>query len=374
MAEIEILPKKIVDIKTVILKSRFDTNSVKLIGEKLKTSFFLKFGFLKPNFEDILLIAFDKYYEPYILIGGKYSIDYCKRHNYALKVEDKTKAIFIDGRKLYPQTIGDNAKVINFVGEEHSHYEKETYLVLDKKLQEVPPENLFFAPSESLENRQKIDFDLRRPQISLEEEIAFLRSKIARRPSDIAEIVREIFEINERMTIYNPFYELTYKNKKNGKILTALINGTTGRLILRKFDVSPSRKLGEFLKDYASLPLETRFLRPEQVQTQVLEDSSVLNSIKRNPIEKLTIEKRADMKSNSPQPEGGFRFDAENATRLATDFMNRMGYSQGQFPTKLYSNGETTIVELKLQRGTAKVQIDAKTKEVKEYEILEEDV
>ena len=95
MAEIEVLPQKIVDTRTIILKSRLDSNRVKLQGEKLKTGFFVRFGFLKPKPKDILLVAFGKYYEPYIVIGGKYSIDYCKKHNYALKVEDKTQAILL---------------------------------------------------------------------------------------------------------------------------------------------------------------------------------------------------------------------------------------------------------------------------------------
>src|SRR5690606_8643578 len=100
----------------------------------------------------------------------------------------------------------------------HSHYENESYVILDRMLQEVSPDNLFFAPFEGdLENGPAIDFDLRKPQISLEEEITFLRSRVAKRPPDVAEIIREIFEINERTIIYSPVYELTYKNIKNGK-------------------------------------------------------------------------------------------------------------------------------------------------------------
>ena len=88
MAENEVLPQKIVDTRTIILKAKLSPNMVKLQGEKLKTSFFVRFGFLKPRPKEISLVAFSKYYEPYIVIGGKYSIDYCKRHNYTLKVED----------------------------------------------------------------------------------------------------------------------------------------------------------------------------------------------------------------------------------------------------------------------------------------------
>lgn len=378
MAEIEILPQKVVDTRTIILKSRFDSNSVRLQGNKLKTSFFVRFGFLKPEPKDILLVSFSKYYEPYIVIGGKYSIDYCKRHNYALKVEDRTQAIFIDGKKLKPEPLSleDKAKVIKLVGEEHSHYENESYVILDRMLQEVSPDNLFFAPFESdLENGPAIDFDLRKPQISLEEEITFLRSRVAKRPPDVAEIIREIFEINERTIIYSPVYELTYKNIKNGKTVTALINGITGGVILGKFDRDASKKLGDHLNTSVHLPLlQARFFQAEPEQQSVRDVAYVSNSTNKNPAEMLIVEEKVNnIAANSRQPASTLQFTAENATHVATDFMTRLGYKQGHFPTKMYPDGETDVVELQLQEGTARVQIDPKTREVKGYEIQEEE-
>jgi hypothetical protein len=374
MAEIEILPQKIVDTRTVILKSRIDSRRVKFQGEKLKTSFFVRFCFLKPKPKDIRLIAFSKYYEPYIVIGGKYSIDYCKRHSYALKVEDRTQALFIDGKKLKPEplSVEGDARVIKLVGEEHSHYKNESYVVIDRTLQEVSPENLFFAPSESELETQDGDFDLRKPQISLDEEIAFLRSKIARRPSDVAEIVREIFEINERTIIYSPVYELTYKNVKNGKRVTLLINGVSGGVIIGKFDKA-SLKLSDSLGASPEnlVTMQTRFFRADPEQSPVRDDAYVVNSTSKNLVENLVVEERMDtIAPNITQP-SSFRFSAENTTRVATDFMARLGYKQGQFPTKLYLDGETNIVELQLQEGISRVQIDTKTKQVKGYEIQE---
>ena len=376
MAEIEILPQKIVDTRTVILKSRMDSNRVKLQGEKVKTSFFVRFRFLKPRAKDIVLIAFSKYYEPYIVIGGKYSIDYCKRHGYALKVEDRTQALFIDGKKLKPEpmSLEGEARVIKLVGEEHSHYENDSYLVLDRMLQEVSPENLSFAPSESeLEDLPHANLDLRKPHITLDDEIAILRSKIAKRPSDVAEIVRENFEINERTIIYSPVYELTYKNLKNGKRVTALINGVTGGMVLAKFDKVP-KTVGESLGGSTVL-LQTsqpQFFRAEPEPVAVREEVYVSNSANQIPAENLVVEKRvATVAPNASQSESAFRFTAENATNLATNFMARLGYRQGQFPTKLYVDGETDVVELQLQEGIARVQIDTHTRQVKGYEIQE---
>ena len=250
MAEIEILPQKIVDTRTIILKSKFDATMIKLQVEELKTGFFVRFGFLKPKPKDVLLVAFSKYYEPYMVIGGKYSIDYCKRHNYALKVENKTQTILIQGKKLKtePMSLDNKTKVIKVMGEEHSHYENESYIILDRMLEDVSPNKLFFAPFEKeSENQLPIDFNLRKPQISLEEEITILRSRIAKRPPNIAEIIREIFEIDERTLIYSPVYELVYKNLKSGKKVTALINGISGTVVLNKFCMKIRKKFGDYL-------------------------------------------------------------------------------------------------------------------------------
>jgi len=377
MAEIEILPQKIVDTRTIILKSKLDSSMVRLQGEKLKTSFFIRFGFLKLNPREILLVAFSKYYEPYIVIGGKYSIDYCKRHNYALKVEDRTQAIFIDGKQLKPEpmSLEDKAKVIRLVGEEHSHYENETYVILDRMLQEVSSDNLFFAPFENeLETQPIADFDLKKPQISLEEEITFLSSRVAKRPADVAEIIRENFEINERTIIYSPVYELTYKNMKNGKNVTALINGITGGVVLAKFDVQFSRKVGD-PRVSESLPVvQKRFFRVEPEQSRARGDAYVSLSPVNNATESLVVkEKVPNVVAISPQASGALRFNAENVTTVATDFMTRLGYKQSNFPTKMYLDGETDVVEIQLQEGTARVQIDPRTREVKAYEIQEEE-
>ncbi|TRO44881.1 hypothetical protein E2P30_01850 [Candidatus Bathyarchaeota archaeon] len=375
MADIEILPQKIVDTRTIILKSKLDSNSVKLQGEKLKTSFFAQFGFLKPKRRDILLIAFSKYYEPYIVIGGKYSIDYCKKHNYTLKVEDRTQAIFIDGKKMEPEpmSLEDKAKVIKLVGEEHSHYENETYAILDRMLQEVSSDNLFFAPFEN--ETQPVDgFDLRKPQISIEEEISFLRSRIARRPADVAEIIREKFEINERTIIYSPVYELTYKNIKNSKNITAIINGITGGVIVGKFDVKTPKKVRKPQVSENLPVIQKQFFRVETEQSHVRNPVHISTSPATNPATNLIIEeKEPSIVIKSTQAAGTFTFNAESAANVTADFMAQLGYKKNNVLTKMYLDGEIDAVELQLIDGTAQEQISLNKREAKEYAIQEEE-
>lgn len=62
------------------------------------------------------------------------------------------------------------------------------------------------------------------------------------------------------------------------------------------------------------------------------------------------------------------RFDAENATSLTADFLKRLGYKETWKPMKVSLDGELYIVEMMFQKLSAKVQINSKTKEIKEYE------
>jgi hypothetical protein len=352
MAKSEIMPQKIVDTKTVILKSKFDSGRIKTQGEKLKTNLFVRFGFVKPKPKDVLLIAFTKYYEPYIVIGGKYSVDYCKRHDYAFKVEDETQALIVGGEKFKTEplpTRGD-ARVIKLMGEEHSHYENETYVVLDRMLQEIPAENLFLAPSESELDSQRPDLDLRKPRISLEEEIRILRFRIAKRPADAAEIIREHFEINERSIIYSPVYELTYKNLKNGKKITAKINGVTGDVVIGKFekasaklDLRPTPEI--FSTAHTQVQTETNQTRQPKVNDDVYVSSATGMRSARN-----LVEKRVDTAGHDPrQRESCFQSSGEKAKCLADDLNHHLGHKEGQFPAKPTSKEVSGIVEIKLQ-------------------------
>jgi len=74
------------------------------------------------------------------------------------------------------------------------------------------------------------------------------------------------------------------------------------------------------------------------------------------------------MSSDSEQT---VQLNAEWATSLAEDFLKRLGYKRGLLPKKVSLAGEKYIVEMTLKKRTAKIQIDTKTREIKEYEIQE---
>jgi hypothetical protein len=237
LSDIAAVPQKIVDRRIIVLKSRLDPTMVRLLGEKVKVILFTRLRFSKPKPEEIRLISVDKYYEPYVVVGGKYVIDYCKRHVYAIKVDKGTQKIVIAGKKFKaePLSLERPFKTIKLEGEEHFHYKDEAYFILDRMGREVMPEQLSFAPPEEQpESLTELDGKLREVKMSLEQEIDFLRSRIVNRPADVHEVIREWFEVNERTMICIPMYGLSFQNVKTGQQAIVEIDGVTGKIIRYK--------------------------------------------------------------------------------------------------------------------------------------------
>jgi hypothetical protein len=234
LTEITALPQKIVKRKIVILRSRLDFTMARLLGEKIKGKFFVRLSFWKPKPEEIQLIAVDKFHEPYIVVGGKYAVDYCKRRAHAIEVHKETQEIIVAGKKFKPKSLSAErpCKVIELEGEEHFHYEDEAFFIFDRMGREVEPEQMPYAPSEQQpESLMETGLKLREVKISSEQEIQLLRSRIATRPSDADQVIREWFEVNERTVVCIPVYELTFQDIKTREEVNVEINGITGKII-----------------------------------------------------------------------------------------------------------------------------------------------
>jgi hypothetical protein len=368
------LPQKVVDRKTIVLKSRIDSHEARLLGERKKTGLFKKRGFLKPRPIDISLVSFNRYYEPFVVIGGKYSVDYCRRRVFEFTTENQVQEIFIGSEefKLEPLNSQNLCGVVKVAGEEHSHYESETYFIADRLLRECSPEKVSFAPFEDKsENPENSLSDFRKVNITLEEEIEFLRNRIVKRPANAEVIIREIFEINERMVIYAPVYELVFQNNRTAEERILLIDGVTSKLTILKFDPAYSKKLVStenlLLQDFQKT-------KPEAFQKSLkdLNTKSCPNSkddeANTPEIENVDLEKetKATQVFESEQ-----KFEAECAISLATNFLKRLGFKDKLSPSKVSLDGELFVVELNLHDRTAKVGVNTKTKVIKEYEIQE---
>jgi hypothetical protein len=275
MSEVEIVPQNIVEKKTLILNSRLDYRSVCSWGEALKTSFFVRLGVIKPRRDDISLVAAGKYYEPYLVLGGKYSIDYCRRHVYAFGVSDQTQKICFGEEIFKSETLSSEklSKIIKIAGEERSHYQNETYIIFDRMMKEVSPREFPLAPFESqLEDSAKLDLDLRKLKISLDTEITLLRSRLVKRPLDAAKVIRETFEINQRLVVFRPVYELAFQNTKNGEAVTASIDGITGEILGQEFSKGLHEKTVRSFKETCPLGAPStkgQLYKGEQIRSQL---------------------------------------------------------------------------------------------------------
>ena len=86
------------------------------------------------------------------------------------------------------------------------------------------------------EGADAVNLSLRRIQVTSEEVIELLRSRIAKRPADLDEILRETFEINENMIVYRPFFEFIFQNTKTNKYVTLQVDGISGEQVLHRLE------------------------------------------------------------------------------------------------------------------------------------------
>jgi hypothetical protein len=232
-AETVLANERIVERKTIVYETRVDSAVIKVAGEKLKDQLFTRFGFLKPKPEEIQFVSIDKYYEPYTMIGGKYSIDYYRKCIHLVKVDKEVLEVVLLNQRFEPEQSKDSSakdnNVIRLEGEERLSNEVKASLILDRFGQDVTLEKLPSAPSER--NPKKILAQHNVEEIASNADLDFIRAKIVNRPRDISRLVNELFEINERVVIYTPRFRVLYRNAKTGEQKAVEFDGVTAERI-----------------------------------------------------------------------------------------------------------------------------------------------
>jgi len=228
------MPEKIVERKVIVYKTQVDPTIVKLSAEKVKDRVFRRYGFLKPSADQIRQVSFEKDYDPYFVVDGKYTIDYYRGRTYTIPIDENALEIILLNQTLKPEPTKEwrQNKTIKIEGEERLIHEGKAYLVLDVNGREVSAKRIPSAPQEEhpkkilaeYESARKLDFDPNK-------EVEVLKSKIAKRPREIKRIVNESFEVPDRAVIYVPIYKVKFQNAKTGKQKTVKIDGVTAKQI-----------------------------------------------------------------------------------------------------------------------------------------------
>ncbi len=227
-AESSSTKESIVERKTIVYQAPIDPTVIRVSGEKLKLGLFSRFGLFKPKSEEIQFISLDKYYEPYIVISGKYFIDYYRNCTYMFKVDDAVKEVVLLNCKFLPET-SKSSRIIKLLGEERLVNEAKAFLILDKHGKDATVDNLPSAPSEKKPEKAIEEFGIE--ELSENVDVNFVRERIAKRPKDLSRIVEEIFEITDRTVIYTPRFKLLFKNMKTGEEKSMIIDGITSNKI-----------------------------------------------------------------------------------------------------------------------------------------------
>jgi len=226
-------PEKIAERKIIIYKTLIDPTVIKLATEKVKDRLFVKFGFLKPNPDQIQQVSFEKDYEAFIVVDGKYTIDYYRRRTYTIKADEKAQEVILLNQKFKPEISSDPpGKVVRIEGEERLVHQAKAYIVLSSDGKEVSPKRIPSAPSEEQSKKLLAEIEsTKKLDIPPNEEINIIRSRIVKRPPEIKRIVHELFEVSDRAVIYTPVYRVKFQNLKTGEMKTVKFDGVSAKLL-----------------------------------------------------------------------------------------------------------------------------------------------
>jgi hypothetical protein len=222
--------------KTIVYETLVDPTVIKVASEKLKQQLFTRFWFFKPKPEEVQFISIDKYYEPYIVISGQYSIDYYRKCSYTVNVDVEVSEVILLQNKLTPENAPNSSmkgnKVLRLEGEERLKKQTKASFILDRYGRDVTLEKLPSAPSERKPKKIIAKFSIEEVPSNLE--VDFVRDKLVNRPKDVKRTVEEVFEVAERVVIYKPQFRILYKNIMTGDEKAMEYDGVTANLITTK--------------------------------------------------------------------------------------------------------------------------------------------
>jgi len=229
-AETPSTKEKIVKRKNIVYKAVVDPEHIKVACEKLKKQLFTKFAFywFQPKIEDIQFVSLKKYYEPRIVISGKYFIEYLRKSTYTLKVPEGVREVILLPNKYVPET-SDSNRSVELDAEERLIKEAKAFLVLDKNGRDSADDDMPFAPPEKKPEKAIKEFGIE--ELPANADVTFLKERIAKRPKDISRILEESFEVTERTVIYTPRYKLLFRWVKTGEEKILVLDAVTAERV-----------------------------------------------------------------------------------------------------------------------------------------------
>jgi hypothetical protein len=229
------IPEEIAERKIIVYKSRIDIKAVRATAEKMKVQLFRKLVFMKPKPEEVQIVSISKYFEPYVVVDGEYSIDYSKNWVHNIQVDETMQELTIFGEKVRPKSLkghlGIPCKILQLNGVGRFKREVKAHIIFDKQWREVGLEQLPFLPFEEQPEKilSNLDQEFGNAEMPTKKEVEVLKSRIVQRPPEILYIHSELFKVSECAVIYKPMYKITVRNVKTKKEATMIIDAITGK-------------------------------------------------------------------------------------------------------------------------------------------------
>ncbi len=220
---------QIVPRKTVVYETLVDPTVIKVAGERIKRQLFGRYQFWKSKSGPIELFSMEKYYEPFIVISGRYFIDYYRLCDYTVYIDNDVNEVILLNQKFYPEKNQNSTARIRLDGEERLAFEKKAFFMLAENGQEANIETLPSAPSEKVPEETIAKYGIK--EIESQADVDFVRKRLVSRPESLSRIVSEVFEINERVVIYAPRFKLTYLNASTYQKKSVEFDGVTAKRI-----------------------------------------------------------------------------------------------------------------------------------------------
>ena len=229
------VPEKVAERKIIVYKPRVDSKEVRSIAERMKTMLFRKLIFMKPKPEEVQTISIEKYFEPYVVVEGEYSIDYSKNWSHNIQVDETMQELTFFGEKITPVSLKDHlatpCKIVTLSGVGRLRFEAKARIIFDNDWQQVGLEELPFVPFEEQPEKVlgSVEQNPKNFNLSDEKEVELLKSMLIQRPSDILSVHNELFTIFDRALIFKPMYRVSFVNIKTKKEATLQIDAITGK-------------------------------------------------------------------------------------------------------------------------------------------------
>ena len=264
-----LVPETIIQRKVIVFKPSVGIKAVRNIANKGKDQIFTRYHIIKSKPEDTKIDTIDRFFEKYVVVDGKYIVEYSKKWSHSINVDETLQKLKIGNKNFEPKASNNNLEIpynaLMLRGIGHFYKESRRRMIFDEEWNEVGIEQLPYLSFE--EDPQEIldhsDAQVAKEDLTGGKEVEILRSKIFKHPTDVLKIYDESFKVTERAIIFKPMYKVCVSHLKTEKKASFLIDGSNGKI--KSSQISNMKPSTKVLKDFAAEAYAMLKIRTEKI-------------------------------------------------------------------------------------------------------------